>query len=462
MKKLVVLIAAILTVCVAACTDEDIGSSIVDTKSVVVEDSTSFNLIGESVLSPRLQSRTITQLLGHIADAAYGDLSSGVVAQLMPTLAIDTLLVKPEYIDSCKLLLRVPVTNGFTGDSLVPMRLTVYRLNKQLPTPIYSDFDPEGYYDASDVLGEVAYSVAAAKQATDTQLSTAYREVAVPMPVELARELFTMYVKNKDIFATPRAFAERFPGLYISSTHGTGRVMNVYDTRLMTYYHRIVKTSAGKDSIAKATQTYAAVTPEVIVNNVLRLDLAQALDDAVIAGDAIVAAPAGYEVQVTFPAQLIVDAYKISTADALSAINTLELTIPVDEITNKSGIKPPTHLLMIKSHLKDKFIAADSLTNDKDSFYAEYDASKKCYVFDEMRDYIIDIIKNKGGVVSESDMMFTIMAVDVTKYTQSATYTSSAYEIVTKIAPSVARPSMARLRLDKAKIKIVYNKQILN
>ena len=461
MKKIIVIIAAVLAVWVAACTDEDIGSSLSDSRTEVVADSTSFSMSGHSVLSPRLQSRTVTQLIGRLSDGDYGSLSSEVVAQLMPTLAIDTLRVTASQIDSCKLLLRVPATGGFTGDSLVPMRMSVYRLNKQLPSPIYSDFDPKDYYDPSDLLGEAAYNAPSSTRATDSQTGVIYLEVAVPMPVELARELFALYKADEKTFATPKAFAAKFPGLYISNSYGTGRVMSFYDTRLVSYYHRTVKTAAGADSIVRATQTYAAVTPEVVVNNVLRLDVAQTLDDAVAAGQAIVAAPAGYELHVSFPIQLIVDAYKESLGKSVGAFNTLEMTIPVEEIKNENGIKPPSHLLFVKSYLRDKFIAGDSLTNDKDSFLAEYDASKKCYVFDDMRNYLLDIIKEKGSYADDEDMEFVIMPVDVTKYTQSASYTSSAYETITKIAPSVAKPSMARLRIDKAKIKVVYNKQVV-
>lgn len=461
MKKLLVLIAATLVTCVMSCTDDRIGSSISDTKTTVVEDSLSFELTGSSVFSPRLQSRTITQLIGRLSDASYGNLSSEVVAQMMPTMAIDTIKVKSDQIDSCKLLLRIPAAGGFTGDSLVPMRMSVYRLTKQLPSPIYSDFDPTDYFDPSQLLGEVAYSAGAATQGTDTQINRNYLEVAVPMPVGLARELFDSYVEDPERFATPRAFAKIFPGVYIANSYGAGRVMNIYDTRLVAYYHRTVKSSTGNDSIAKLSQAYAAVTPEVVVNNVLRLDVAQALDDAVVDGAAIVASPAGYEVKVTFPIREIIESFKMQTHGALSVVNTLEMTIPVEEIANKSGIKPPAYLLVVKSSLRDQFIASDSLTNDKDSFYASYNASKKCYVIDGMRDYMLDIIKNKGGEPSADDMTFTIMPVDVTTYVQSATYYSAAVETVTKIAPAVSKPAMARLRLDKAKIKIVYNKQML-
>lgn len=460
MKRLIVPIVAVLA-CMVACTDENIGSSLNDTRSVVIEDS-SFTITGSSVSNAKVQSRTLTQLLGRISDAAYGTLTSEVVTQLMPALAIDTLNVTTETIDSCKLLLRIPASGGFTGDSLVPMRLAVYRLTKQLPSPIYSDFNPEGYYDASHPLAECAYSAATTTIGLyNTSTSTTYLELAVPMPVSIAKEMFNAYRKAPKQFASPKAFAELFPGFYIATSYGTGRVMNFTDTSFKTYYRRILKSSTGTDSIVDASQVYAAATPEVISNNVIRLDVAPAIKSAINAGQTIVMTPAGYELQVRFPLQEIIASYKSRIEGDLAMINSLSLELPVEEIKNSCGIAPPSHLLIVKTCKKDQFIAGNSLANDQDSFYAAYDAAHKRYTFDEMRDYIIDVIKNKGGVASEDDINLTIMPIDVTTYTNQSSYYSSGSTVTTKMAPAVMKPSMARIRLDKAKVKIVYNRQDL-
>ncbi len=460
MKKILVPVV-LLFVCMIACTDENIGNSLNDTTTVIIEDS-SFTITGNSVYNAKVQSRTITQLLGRISDNAYGNLSSEIVTQLMPALALDTTRVTVNTIDSCKLMLRIPETGGFTGDSLVPMRLTVYRLTKQLPNPIYSDFDPTGYYDPEAPIADCAYSVATTQIGVyNSQSTTSYLELAVTLPVEIAREIFTLYKTKPDAFVSPREFAEYFPGLYIASSYGTGRVMNFTDTGITAYYRHIYKSSTGTDSIVDGVQMYAAATPEIVSNNIINLNIAPSIKSAVAAGEAIVMTPAGYELRVHFPTQDILESYVKRSEGDLSMINSLALTLPVEEITNSCGIAPPANLLIVKTSQKDRFIAGDSLANDKDSFYATYDATNKCYSFSGMRAYILDIIKNRGGVASADDMDLTIMPVDVSTYTQSATYSSAASTVTTKIAPAVMTPSMARIRLDKAKIKIVYNKQSL-
>ena len=140
-----------------ACTDETIGVSITDSVSSIIEDS-SFVITGHSVRNDRVQMRTSTKMLGCLSAEGFGSLQAEAVTMWMPAVSIDTTGVKAEWIDSCRLKLRMPVSNGYTGNSLAPMRLSVYRLNKVLPTPIYSDFDPTGYYDPDDLLATESYS----------------------------------------------------------------------------------------------------------------------------------------------------------------------------------------------------------------------------------------------------------------------------------------------------------------
>lgn len=117
---------------VYSCSDENIGSSLTDTKSEIIEDS-SFVMTGVSVENKKLHARTSTQLVGEITCPGYGKLSSDVVCQLMPANRIDTINTKEEWVDSCQLTLSLKTTGGFTGDSLAPMRMNVYELTKQLP-----------------------------------------------------------------------------------------------------------------------------------------------------------------------------------------------------------------------------------------------------------------------------------------------------------------------------------------
>ena len=467
-----VILAAAVLLALYACTDETIGVSITDSVSSIIEDS-SFVITGHSVRNDRVQMRTSTKMLGVIHADGFGDLAAEAVTSWMPAISIDTAGTSAEWIDSCRLKLRLPYRNGFTGDSLAPMRLEVYRLNKPLPSPIYSDFDPTGYYDSSDLLASESYSPSSGwmEVATSYESGTAaydtVRVISVPMPTQLGRELFNTYKNNPETFASPRAFADVFPGIYITNSYGSGHVVNIKGTELDVYYRKYSQLTDTTDTIYPAQcQSYLASTPEVVSDNIIRFNIDDAITSMVNSGEPLIVAPAGYEVEVRFPIQDIIDNYQSNVGKNQAIINSLSLELPVSIPLTQYDIQPPTYLLMVKTSKKETFINGDSLTNNKDSFYAIYDIANKRYVFSGLRDYVINIITNQGGIATEDDINFTITPVDVTTYTYSSSYSyyygSTSTSTVTKISPMVSRPAIARLLLDQAKIKITYSKQIVN
>ena len=458
-KTLFTLMLTALMTTLFSCSDDNIGTSLIDTRTAIVTDS-SFLITGHSVPNHRLQSRTSTQLVGLIKSSGYGTLSSQVVTQFMPSIMIDTTGVTEDLIDSCYLALRI-AKNGFTGDANVPMRMSVYRLSKQLPNPIYSDLDVDQYYTPSDLLGEAPYSPQAATLVYRSSSDTiAYYETRVPMPVALAQELFHEFKRDPDTFNSPTTFARFFPGMYITNTYGSGRMMNFNYTEFTVFYRKHLTTLDGRDSISEGNRSvYMVASPEVLNNNILHIDVDAGLQAQIDTGEAIVMAPAGYEVQVQFPIQDIINSFRENTSSDLGVINSLTLNIPVDLVNNEYDIAPPTNLLMVKTSKKDDFIAGDSLTNNKDSFYAVYDSDQKCYLFNGLRDYVLNIINNKHGVADAEDIDLTITPVDITTYTTSSSYYTTGSTIVTKIAPQVSKPAIANLRLDKAKVTITYSKQ---
>lgn len=469
-KVSIALLTAIsLVASMGSCTDETIGGSLADTQTKIIADS-SFTITGVSLLNTHVQSRAsreaqnssarlILQLLGELKSDGYGRLRSDVVTQFMPTALVDTVGTTVETIDSCRLALRIP-TQGFTGDSLVPMRLSVYRLNNQLPNPIYSDFDVSGYYDENDLLGATSYSANALMKGSTTN-NLSYRTVYVPMPVSLAKDLYTKFKQDPALFNDPDNFVEYFPGVYIKNSYGSGRVMNFFDTELEMWYKKKVTASDGvstRDTVLQ--QTLLTATPEVISNNNITLEPAQSVKDMIDNGEAIVMGPAGYEVNVKFPIQDVIDKFKTDTKGSLGVINTLSLTIPVELVENDCNIAPPKYLLLVQANKKESFIAGDSIPDNKTSFYATYDAARKQYVFSGMRNYILNIMDNKGGIASDDDVTMTILPVDIDFYTeQSYYYYTETSAIVSKVSPGISTPAIAKLLLDKARVKITFSRQ---
>lgn len=469
-KSFYSLLAGIIMLIAYSCSDNNIGQSITDTVVQVVTDS-SFTVTGSTVENKELPARTITQLLGVIDAKGYGLLETDVVTQFMPASLIDTVGVAATDIDSCKFIFDIPI-GGYTGDSIAPMRTTIYRLNKALPSKLTSTFDPSEYYSTSDVLGSTTYT-ASAIMAADTLLEDlddyGIREFTVDAPVSLAQEIYNKFFENQSIFLDPVQFATFFPGVYIKNTFGSGRVMNIYNTEFRVFYHRHITKDDGTDSIDNDEMSYMGATAEVLSNNNIKLTVADEVKAMVAAGDEIIMSPAGYEVQIKFPIQEIIDKFRSGGSSELAVINDLSFEIPASAIENDYGIDPPDYLLMVKTSEKDEFFATNHNADSESSFYAAYSSTTDSYTFSDMRDFVLDIIENKNGVAEETDMNFTLTPVDLiaeeTTSSSSSYYyyyyysSSSASTTVVGVRPALNKPAFAKLDLSKAKIKLTYSTQ---
>ena len=171
-------------------------------------------------------------------------------------------------------------------------------------------------------------------------------------------------------------------------------------------------------------------------------------------GDNILVAPTGTNVEISFPTQDIIEKY-VKNKGSLSVINSLTFEIPVAKIPNKYNITPPPYVLLIKKSDVDSFFANSQVTDNESSFYAAYNKEKNSYQFSDMRSYIVNMI-SKGDIEPE-DFEFVIIPVSVN--TENTTSTSAIY--LKDIVPYIETPAMAKLLLDKAKIKFTYSTQTI-
>lgn len=450
-------LGSLLALC--ACNDDSttIGSTLVEdvmTSEIIVD--SSFTVTGTTIDNPVVQSRTLTQLLGRLDAKEYGSIESDFVCQFMPSMNIDTEGVTVDDVDSCKLILFMN-TNDFTGDSIVPMGLEVFRLNKALPSPIYSNFSPQGYYSHADKLGETIYTANAMWNDSINQQS--FRSVMVDMPKSFATDLFTHFKEVPEDFTTPAAFTAWFPGIYVTNTFGSGRVMNITETRVNVYYRKKAKVTVQeveKDTIYQMVRSYLAVTPEVITNNNIDLTISPEIRSMLANGENLLVAPAGTEIELQFPLNEIMARYR-QGAGNLSVLNNVSFEIPTEEIANDYGIEMPQQVLMVLKNKKKEFFENNKIADSQTSFMATYSSSTNSYTFSEMRKYILEMLEKSS--VTADDWTFVLTPVNIETETTSSSYYSSGTTYITNVSPYVTKPAMVKLNLDKAKIKLTYSKQ---
>lgn len=448
--------AAALSLAAVSCDDTSSVGNILDDGTVAIVIDSNFTVTGTTQANPVVQSRTISQLLGSIEAPVFGSIYSDFVAQFMPSKKIDTVNMKAENIDSVRLFLQTSLT-GYVGDSLVPMGYEVYRLNRDLPYPIYSDFNPADYYDHTPLASGI-YTASIANE-PDSIKKMGLLALTTRLPVELGREIYNAYMDSPSTFNDPSQFINKvFKGLYIRSNYGSGRVTDYISTSIRLYYHKdVYNTDSARWETVRYAGDYLAVTPEVVVNNNIRYTPGAELKKMIAEGKQIIAAPAGYELDMEFPARELVASYN-RYKDNLRVLTSLTFSVPVDSIANRYGITPPPYALLILKNKKADFFAKNSLTDNRTSFYATYDAVNGRYMFSGMRGYMQYLLGLDE--ITADDYTFTLVPVQVNREQGASTgsyYYPTQSQVVTSIVPYVSTPAMGLIRLEDAKIRLAFS-----
>ncbi len=451
----------------ASCEDEvsPIGGSIVNNEVTINVDSTIFKLPSQSVYSDVVNARSDVNQIGNLDIPEFGSLSTDYVTQMLAASSLNLPdSITANHVDSTKLVLRMPRAK-IIGDTLAPQQLTVYRLTKPLPSSLTSDFNPKGYYNSLEPVNSKNYTLSGLNLSDSAFRKNTHITVNVNLPREWGRDAFRAYRTNSEIFQWPSTFCKEYPGFYVKSSFGKGAMANVDITKVMVYYHyqieRIVvendeavkKVVTMKDSIALFSSA-----PEVLSSSLFKFSPSQNLQAMAENGKCIVTAPLGYTVNLTFPAETLLDQYWANDRN-LSIINNLTLTLPASSVANKYGLMPPPDLLLIKRSEIENFFANGNLPDNISSFHGQYVSAKGRYEFSSMRKYIVDLLTKKGNIKPE-DVEFALIPVNVTSETQSNVDGSTSIYL-TSCTPYITRPAMAEIFTDRAGIVFTYTSQMI-
>lgn len=443
-----------------ACDDSasEIGSSLVSDEVSIIVDS-AFTISGHSEAVEAIIPKTTTQMLGKIDIPSFGTISSSVVTQFLPSTELDTANFAPADVDSLILTLRYAY-NSFIGDSIAPMGVKVYALNKQLPAQIASDFNPSDYYNSSSPLATAIYN--ATSMGSDSIAKLGYRDIRFALPREMGRNLFQQFIDNPSTYANGQIFSkEVFPGIFLENSFGAGRLTLITQT-FMSMHMRHIEYNSEEEKLdtLDAEHKYYMVTPEVINNNNLSIKLADAVTERIADGQTLLVAPAGYEVEFEFPTEQILSKFR-SHESSNAVLNSLFFSIPADSLANNDGVKAPPYVLLVLKKDRDSFFANNKLPDNVTSFYAEYDSSTKSYDFPLMKSYLLDMM-NKEEEIEAGDCLFSLVPVYVGFESTSSNnyyYGSSPTSVISEVLPYLTAPVAAELKLDKARIKMTYSLQ---
>ena len=464
-------IAFAIVLGLSSCGDENsaIGSSIVDTNIEIVVDSSFQELITvESVPNDSVVGRTITQLIGRISIPGYGRLETDFLTQFMPAANFDTVGVNK--LDSLILYLSYN-TESFTGDSLAPMQLSVYPLDKRLESPVYSGIDPAEYYNAQAAPVALTSYNASFLGLPDSLIELGYKMIRVKLPDEMADRFYQKYKEDPTVFSSPSRFTQYFPGFYVKTSYGSGCVVNVQNTVMNLHYTKTTVIN-DKDSTYNSTQTLMAVTPEITTGNHIKLEIDAEIKNEISSGKVYLQAPAGLNVLIHFPTRKIIETFEDAVGGSGSAstvqglVNSLTLRIPVKTVSSNYNLDPPQFLLFIRKSELQEFFEKKKLPDNVNTFYAKYDSDAHVYNFTGLRTFINNIIEKKRSGTEITDADEEIVLVPVSVYSETVSSGGSYYyysyneqEVVTDVVPYISAPSLALVDVDNIKLRLTYSKQ---
>lgn len=469
-KFLPVVLVFALGIGISSCGDENsmIGSSIVDTDLEIVVDSSFQKMVtAESIPNDSVVGRTITQLIGRISIPGYGKLETDFLTQFMSASTFDTVGV--DRLDSLVLYLSYN-TESFTGDSLAPMQLSVYPLEKQLKSPVYSSIDPAEYYNAQSAPIALKSYNASFLGLPDSLVELGYKTIRVKLPDAMAEQLFEKYKTDPLVFSSPSRFTQYFPGFYVKTSYGSGCVVNVQNSVMNLHYTKTTVIN-DKDSTYASTQTLMAVTPEISTGNHIRLEIDPTLQSNIDAGRVYLQAPAGLNVLLHFPTREIVRSFEESVGAGGSTIqgliNSLILEVPLKELPKSNyKLEPPQFLLFVRKSELQSFFEKKELADNVRSFYAEYNSDTRKYSFTGLRTFLNDVIEKKRQGIEITDADEEIVLVPVSVYSETVSSGSSYYyysyneqEVVTDIVPYISAPALAEIDMDHIRLQLTYSRQ---
>lgn len=437
MKRLMLGLGLGAIILSSSCDDDlsKVGTSIQDGDDKISVSVDSFRIEASTVLMDAVYAKSDTGLLGELYDPLYGNLKSDYLCQFYsPDNFRFSHTPINETIDSVDFRI---FYSSWVGDSLAPMRVQIFPVDKQLERNFYTNLNPEDYADMNTVLGSQSYT--AYDRSVPDSIRNAdgyYPSVTVRMPKELGQRFYDQTINNPASFNDQESFNEFFPGLYVTNTFGSGSIIKVDLSYLTIYYKYIGKGSQDQDTIIRASETFN-VTKEVIQLN--RFKNAN-LEELIAPNEkyTYLKTPAGVATQLVIPAK------EIAPFIDGRILNNMPLTLyalPQEEY--EYALIPPTSLLLLPVDSVETFFENNKVEDGQTSFVATN--ASRTYSFGNISNVLKTHIDKSPG----EDL--TLVVIPINRKVATDSYYGSSY---TSAITHYLYPSGLKLRKDDQVTKI--------
>ena len=458
MKAKVIVFCFLLGVIYTACEDSigrvGLGSR-PDEDKVNVFDTTVF--IGARTIEvDSLYAKTTNGLLGEFYDPTYGNIKSSYMCQFYPAVGFPYLdSIVDNRIDSVKLNVYF---YSYIGDSVAPMEISVYPVVKPLKTNYYTNTDPKDYCDMNHPMGKYSYTARnftisdSLKQAMEANGYPYF--ISIPLPAKFGQDYLDKVMNNE--LKTVDAFLDFFPGVYLTTTYGTGNLLAVNMTDIILYYqlNKTYQDAEGNDSVAQVPASAAfIVTKEVIQLNKFEnknpADFFNSNSEKMY-----LKTPAGVFTELTIPIKEIV---KGIGRMKFSSVGLYLKAYPADDWAYKlpfpgtptatSGVTSGSSakLLLIEPDSVKNFFEMKKVADGQTSYTTQFNSSTYTYNFSN----IANVVQNAIDKAPDKDLKLWVIPVQTT-WVQDSNY-GTIYDYLTT---HYFYPSAVTLRGGKDDLKV--------
>jgi len=453
-KLLLNLTIALFVIVFVSCNDDldSIGSNIQpggDDITVYVD---TVVLTAKTVsLEDSVYARASSGLIGEYTDPIFGKIKSDFLTELYcpENLSFNE---KTTKIDSVYLDV---ISYAFYGDSISPVGISVYQVDKKnLEKNFYTNIKPSDYCSMNQVLGQGIFTI---KDADRYSTGKRYRFV---LDNSVGDDFYNEWKNTSGaVFKNSDALREYFKGLYITTSLGSGSLIDVNTSIIQIYYSY---TGRNSDDTADSTRVgllRLPTTPEVIQMNQIQNTIPSELftnEDT----RTYLKSPAGVCTEVTVPLKEIMD--KAKKEGVAHKINSASFKLKgYTEEEDKMGMSRSSNLLFIHKDSVANFFENNKMADTKTSYIMMQDASTNTYNFSygnlassasnnlaAMVNYYANYYKDKEDI---PDLKFLVIPI----YAQSQ-YVTSGYSQVLAFTNIYNQmyPTSTILRTDKDNMKM--------
>lgn len=388
---------------------------------------------------------------------SYSDLGKPAHIDIDQVIADDTYLyISPEQV---------------VGDSLQPLHLKVYELQKPIPDgkTYKSDFDPvkEGYVDVDHPLQSMVFTM------TDMTLDSATVHASdysaffkIPLRGEYTRNGKTY--KNYGTYLMQRYYQSKRDkdgafdsynkfiynvchGLYITVDNGEGAMATIAGTGMNVAFRFFANDTIPEQ---KGNTTFYG-TDEVLQTTLIETDnnaLQQLANDN---SCTYLKTPAGLYTEMTIPVD------EIMYSHAQDSLSKAKVTLQCMNSNGYNGksYNAPSYLLMIPADSVQTFFNEKKLTNGRTAFLANYSSSTNSYTFDNFAGMIAYMNSLKSsGKAGENWNKVALVPVSVTASSSSSSSGSTVSAIYHNMALSSVKLVGGANPLHQTKMSVVYTR----